>query len=381
MAERTNERITQEAFSVSAELIGLPLAGPWRRLGAIAIDLAIVGLLVNMGGAVLLGLALVWVFLRLSARAATGGSGRVMRLALRGFAVVLLFSLGLKVWRGAEAKATKLASAALVDAAAGSGKKAGPLRAGLSMGTGFIALENADDQDDARPVARDLVRSMRDLGMKDGEIRSALDDFGQKHPGQPWMPGLLREMADSVGVKQTAAPRPLNVDSVALAYAAAVRKHDSAGVHTLAPVLGSALVADSLKALHTSVARLTGDRTGLRHDLAEAKKDAESLEEMGLLHLIARVADELGIGFGWTGLYFTAFLALWKGQTPGKRLLGLRVMRLDGEKIGLWAAFERFGGYAASIFTGLLGFAQIFWDKNRMALHDKISETVVVRVS
>jgi uncharacterized RDD family membrane protein YckC len=55
------------------------------------------------------------------------------------------------------------------------------------------------------------------------------------------------------------------------------------------------------------------------------------------------------------------------------------VVRLSGAPIGWWAAFERFGGYAASIFTGLLGFLQITWDRNRMALHDKITETVVVR--
>ena len=53
--------------------------------------------------------------------------------------------------------------------------------------------------------------------------------------------------------------------------------------------------------------------------------------------------------------------------------------RLGSERIGWWAAFERFGGYSASVITGLLGFAQILWDRNRQALHDKISETVVVR--
>jgi uncharacterized RDD family membrane protein YckC len=79
------------------------------------------------------------------------------------------------------------------------------------------------------------------------------------------------------------------------------------------------------------------------------------------------------------GLYFTATVALWQGRTPGKRLLHIRVVRLNGKPIGWWAAFERFGGYAAGVATGLLGFAQIFWDKNRQAIHDKIAETAVVR--
>jgi hypothetical protein len=45
----------------------------------------------------------------------------------------------------------------------------------------------------------------------------------------------------------------------------------------------------------------------------------------------------------------------------------------------LWSAFERFGGYAAGLLTGLLGFAQVYWDRNRQAIHDKITETVVIR--
>jgi hypothetical protein len=45
----------------------------------------------------------------------------------------------------------------------------------------------------------------------------------------------------------------------------------------------------------------------------------------------------------------------------------------------LWASFERFGGYAAGLFTGLTGYMQVWWDRNRQAIQDKISETVVIR--
>jgi uncharacterized RDD family membrane protein YckC len=68
-----------------------------------------------------------------------------------------------------------------------------------------------------------------------------------------------------------------------------------------------------------------------------------------------------------------------RGQTPGKRLMRIRVVRLDGKPMGWWYAFERFGGYAAGLVTGLIGFLQILWDKNRQGVHDKITETVVVR--
>jgi len=68
-----------------------------------------------------------------------------------------------------------------------------------------------------------------------------------------------------------------------------------------------------------------------------------------------------------------------KGQTPGKRAMGLRVVRLDGQPITGWHAFERAGGYAAGIATGTLGFLQIYWDANRQAIHDKVAGTVVIQ--
>ncbi len=101
--------------------------------------------------------------------------------------------------------------------------------------------------------------------------------------------------------------------------------------------------------------------------------------EAGVIAWIVDFLDEMGIGLGWTGLYFTGFVAFWRGQTPGKRLLGVRVVRLNGQPMTLWMSFERFGGYAAGLVTGLLGFAQVYWDDNRQMIHDKVVETVVVR--
>ena len=111
----------------------------------------------------------------------------------------------------------------------------------------------------------------------------------------------------------------------------------------------------------------------------ETARELEKLEDRGLLASLLHFLDDLGIGFGWSGLYFTAFVALWNGQTPAKRLLGVRVVRLDGKPMTWWSSFERFGGYAAGLVTGLMGFAQVYWDRNRQMIHDKIVETVVVR--
>jgi len=98
-----------------------------------------------------------------------------------------------------------------------------------------------------------------------------------------------------------------------------------------------------------------------------------------LLEFAKGIVADLGLGFGWTALYFTAFPAWWKGQTPGKKLMGIRVVQLDGSYMSAWESFGRYGGYGAGFATGLLGFLQIYWDSNRQAIQDKISATVVIK--
>lgn len=137
---------------------------------------------------------------------------------------------------------------------------------------------------------------------------------------------------------------------------------------------GDTMAVERMRELQHEIDRMRGEIRELRERERERERDERGV----VLAFLGRIADDLGIGFGWAALYFTAFLALWNGQTPGKRAVGIRVIRLDGRPIGWWIAFERFGGYAASIWTGLLGFLQILWDRNRQGIHDKLAETVVI---
>jgi len=100
--------------------------------------------------------------------------------------------------------------------------------------------------------------------------------------------------------------------------------------------------------------------------------------ENRLVEWFQSILQELGLGLGWAAFYFTVFSAWWRGQTPAKKLLGIRVIKLDGAYMSLWESFGRYGGYGAGLATGLLGFLQIFWDPNRQAIQDKISETLVI---
>lgn len=99
---------------------------------------------------------------------------------------------------------------------------------------------------------------------------------------------------------------------------------------------------------------------------------ADGLNE-GLLDLIE---------FGFTLiplLYFALFIYFTNGKTIGKYITRIRVVSLYHHHISFWHCIERSLGYAASTLEAGLGFLQIFWNPNRMCLHDRIAETVVIQ--
>lgn len=88
--------------------------------------------------------------------------------------------------------------------------------------------------------------------------------------------------------------------------------------------------------------------------------------------------ENLGVSVGWAMVYFTLALYWMRGQTPGKKIMGLRVVELTGRPLTLILCFSRYGGYAAGLATGGFGFVQLLWDPNRQTIQDKIAHTVVV---
>ena len=76
--------------------------------------------------------------------------------------------------------------------------------------------------------------------------------------------------------------------------------------------------------------------------------------------------------------YFTWFHGAG-GRTPGKMLLGLRVVRISGEPLGFGIAFLRWVGYIVSTLPLWLGFLWIALDGKKQGWHDKIAATLVIR--
>ncbi len=80
------------------------------------------------------------------------------------------------------------------------------------------------------------------------------------------------------------------------------------------------------------------------------------------------------------GLAPTYHVAFWAiaGRTPGKWLLGLRVVTADGRRPGVVRSTIRFLAYSVSIAPLLAGVIAIAFDPRRRAWHDRIARTQVV---
>lgn len=76
--------------------------------------------------------------------------------------------------------------------------------------------------------------------------------------------------------------------------------------------------------------------------------------------------------------YFTFFTrSSWQG-TPGKRAVGIKVVDLDGGRLGTGRAMGRWFAAALSYLTFYIGFLMAAFTDRKMALHDMVASTRVV---
>ena len=85
---------------------------------------------------------------------------------------------------------------------------------------------------------------------------------------------------------------------------------------------------------------------------------------------------------GVFGLLYSAayFIFFWTmiGQTPGKSLMGLRIVTIDGRSLSFVRSVRRLLGYIISILAIWIGFLWILVDNRRQGWHDKIAGTIVI---
>lgn len=368
--EETKQYLTPFAFKLDESLFGLPLASPAKRGIALLIDLGLIALLSDVSGVALaLAIAITLYYLGNKKRTQKGGKtkGRKRRKIMRIIAAMMVFVVLLDTlppllkYFNAEDNESQLNASD----SSFSFPKSIALTATALSAMQTIADSNCQKlncwQTELGSVAEHIavISYEGDINVTEAQLNDIFSDIAEETelPSNE-QEQLISSMHGSYSKKLSS-----------LVGDEALAKSDSA-VEAL---------EENNAQIKEATFVLAEDRT--LTDIAKLKEKEKSNRPVySIIEWVKGIIEDLGLGFGWATFYFTAFIALGKGQTLGKKLLGIKVLQLDGTPLSLWDSFERYGGYGAGLATGLLGFIQIYWDANRQAIHDRISATVVIDI-
>jgi hypothetical protein len=341
--KETRQIVTPYAFFVADDLLGTPLAGPFRRGFSLLIDLFFIALLTQVSSLILAAVA-AWTFFRAGNRLKTKKRFNVARILLRLLVALLLFVVAMGIVE--EINDDNASDYDSSDISVNSDNTVGgielvALTAKYLLETKGMKQQIAQEKcmpalDCLQTLGEELVQNVTDVGLD----RDTIDDV---------LEGYLGSVSESLSPLQ----------------------------HTeLTNQLQQFVETQQISKNIDGIAPIKPVESHSEND--NSKNEKSYTQSKGFISWFESLVEELGLGFGWAAFYFSIFTAWWKGQTPGKKLMGMKVIKLDNTPLNLWESFGRYGGYAAGFATGLTGFLQVFWDPNRQAIQDKISETLVI---
>lgn len=356
--EETREILTPFAFKIDQSLFGISLALPWRRGMALLVDLLFVAILSGAPGELLAILVAITLF-RLGSKKRAAKFGKkpgLRKTALRVIGAFVVFVVLVDTLPSMFAKMDEFNSQV---------ERAGNNQAevvnkfdktadnnGFSKGTLTLASALAISQSDCKDYDCWLTLNSE-----------LLSGYVQLTPTIEESKGFIEYLR-----LKTTEKASFSQEQQAAFVAA---------LHELMITTKADIDNSVLKSNEPIVTNADDESNEIKTSLQAASNPDTTPVYKGFAWLQGLIED-LGIGFGWAAFYFTMFTAVWHGQTPGKKMFAVRVIQLDGTPLSVWDSFGRYGGYGAGIATGLLGFAQIYWDPNRQAIHDKISATIVI---
>ncbi|MBN1882761.1 MAG: RDD family protein [Deltaproteobacteria bacterium] len=144
-------------------------------------------------------------------------------------------------------------------------------------------------------------------------------------------------------------------------------------IRTVAFCIDMLLLVMVMGIIAAGVGIFLGYYTGFVEDIITSE-GFDSLKEF--IPYIRRIALSM---LAFPPLYMILLTAVF-GQTLGKMIVGIRVVRTDGSRVGLLISTLRFFCYIISGGLLCVGFLWVIWDENRQAWHDMLADTMVVRL-
>ena len=327
---KPGDTITPASFAVAPELLGRPLARPGQRAAAMAIDLILLAVLVK-GSGLFFGIAAAFALWRASARAGIGGRQPRLRTTFRVAAAGVLFIVIASNWGMWTRPFHRLTTDDSDSGGSGdadtpavttdSGTEVNANLGDLAALGEVMSLRRATSSADARKSADKLVRRMKRKGISPDNIRAIEAGLAQdSESGKTALPpaamqALHEAIAAALPADTAAAASVADRDSLARSYVRALARGDTAPLAQLRPQLGVAFAPDTIRTLGKEIKKLSGENHRLNQRI-QRDSIRQTASPAGMMASMADAGGELvklmkkaGLGFGWTGLYFTGFVA------------------------------------------------------------------------
>jgi uncharacterized RDD family membrane protein YckC len=177
---------------------------------------------------------------------------------------------------------------------------------------------------------------------------------------------------------------PLPVSNIPSTMASAVTDHPINTQHVVyagffhrfvAAIIDGVIIGTITSALSFAVNFITGMALGVQNGTVPGASQDIAFATANIVNMFVGLIN-LGINIG----YFVYFIGK-TGQTPGKSLMHLKVIRLsDGLPPGYGSAIlrEAIGKFISAIAI-FLGYLWMIWDPRKQTWHDKIAGTVVIK--
>jgi len=216
----------------------------------------------------------------------------------------------------------------------------------------------------------------------------SLDDLAFIEGLSQWTP--LREVLATVDAPAVPAPAPVVAPPStvpAYSYAATMQPPGHVAyagfwLRFVAYMIDSIIISIPVTIIAIILGVVMGGASVMMGAASHSDGNSDAGQAMGAAMGLGFVLMELVI---WIAVMVIAWLYFAKmesgpGQaTYGKRILGLRVTNLAGERIGFGQASGRFFGKIVSGMTFYIGFIMAGFTERKQALHDLIAGTLVVK--
>ena len=261
------EIITPDAFSVAPELLGTPLARPWRRGAAMGVDLLLIAIISSVGLSwFLLLLAVTILSVRATLRSSRGALRKGARRAVFGslsvLALIATIIAGLETFSGFEVRVHPFGG----DGGGGLGDVdvAGvSIEDVVGISTSAAALKSARSHAELAEAATEFGRRLEDIGVEEEDVRDALEEVAGSIE-EPWASAAIETALASLETETPKAVETIDADSLVMVYAGALQSGDSARVGQLRRSLAEVIAADRIESLERRDQRLkrAGDLEG-----------------------------------------------------------------------------------------------------------------------